>query len=335
MNSIGKILTLTTFGESHGPAIGGVLDGMPAGVAVDAARVQAMLDRRRPGSAVGSGRREPDRLQLLSGIFEGRTLGTPIGFIIPNSDAHSADYEALRNLYRPGHADYTYQAKYGVRDHRGGGRASARETACRVVAGALAVQALEQLSVSVTARVAALGGVTDPTSAQIAEAISEVRADRDTLGGIVECVIGGLPAGVGEPVYGKLSARLAEAMMSIPAAHGFEYGDGFAMGAARGSEVVDSFVSDGNGGIVTAANHSGGIQGGISNGEPVIFRVAFKPIATMPRPLDTVAADGRHAVVDARGRHDVTAVVRALPVVEAMAALTALDLMLLGRASRL
>ena len=316
MNTIGKILTLTTFGESHGPAMGGVLDGVPAGVDIDLEALQRFVDRRRPGQTVGaSSRGEQDRVEVLSGIWQGKTLGTPIGFIVRNTDARSEDYEPLARCFRPNHADYTWQVKYGIRDPRGGGRASARETVARVVAGGIAMQVLGRLGITIEAVARAADAAT----------LQRVMADGDTLGGIIECVVHGAPAGLGEPVYGKLHARLAAAMMSIPSVHGFEYGDGFEMAAKHGSEVMDTFEKCADGSIGTVTNHSGGIQGGISNGEDIVMRVAFKPVPTLMRDIPTVDLDGNPVTLPPRGRHDVCVVPRAVPVVEAMAALVILD----------
>lgn len=334
MNTFGTLFRVTDFGESHGPAIGGVIDGIPAGLAIDLDAVQTELDRRRPGQSLHTTqRKEADKIVVLSGIYESRTLGTPIGFMIANNDQHSSDYENMRHVFRPGHADFTYAAKYGHRDHRGGGRASARETAVRVAAGAFARQVLAMQGISIEAHAAAIGGTDlDNAPAGTAERlIEEAKKNVDTIGGIVSCTIKGVPPGIGEPVFGKLQAMLASAMMSINAAHGFEYGDGFAMAAKRGSEVIDNFVPDGDGGICTSANHSGGIQGGISNGEDITFRVAFKPIATMMRPVETVDDEGNATTLQVRGRHDVCVVPRAVPVVEAMAAITILDALMLHR----
>ena len=348
MNTFGNNFRLTDFGESHGPAIGGVIDGMPSGFSIDFLAVDEELALRRPGQAAFvSSRREPDKVEWLSGIFDGRTLGTPIAFIIRNTDARSGDYENLADAYRPNHADYTYQVKYGIRDYRGGGRASARETAVRVVAGALARQVLNQKGITVCAWTSRIGSVTFDgsavnrdaiyssevrcpdfhISAQMIQVLEEARKNRDTLGGIVSCRICGVPAGVGEPVFGKLQARLASAMMSINAAKGFDYGDGFEAAAMNGSDSLDIFVADG-GKVRTLTNHSGGIQGGISNGNDITFRVAFKPIATMPRPLHTITSPGAATTVEVHGRHDICAVPRAVPVVEAMAAITILDAIL-------
>lgn len=351
-NEIGNMLRLTTFGESHGVAMGGVLDGFPARIKIDMERFREQVARRRPGqSALTTPRRESDDVEILSGIMDCVTLGTPIGFIVRNADRHSADYDEMRQVFRPSHADYTYQAKFGIRDHRGGGRASARETVARVVAGALAGQLLEQKGVSVSAYTSQIGDVKvvrpynelDLTTVYdndvrcpdlalvepMCEAIASARMRHDTLGGIVSCIVTGMPAGVGEPVFGKLQARLASAMMSIPAAKGFDYGLGFDFANRRGSEVIDEFVMR-DGKVRTLTNYSGGIQGGITNGEDIVMRVAFKPIATLMREVRTVDMNGNETTLTARGRHDVCAVPRAVPVVEAMAALTVLDAMLEG-----
>lgn len=322
MNTFGKILTLTTFGESHGPAMGGVLDGMPAGVDIDMERLQRFVDRRRTGQSVGSSTRdESDKVEILSGIWQGKTMGTPVGFVVRNDDARSADYEQLAGCYRPNHADFTWEAKYGIRDPRGGGRASARETVARVVAGGLAIQVLDFLGITVTADVEQVGDSTDHFDEIIASAVSE----GDTLGGIIRCIVHGAPAGLGEPVFNKLHAQLAAAMMGIPSVHGFEYGDGFGMAAKRGSEVMDVFERREDGTIGTKTNHSGGIQGGISNGEDIVMRIALKPVPTLMRDVPTVDRDGNPLTLHARGRHDVCVLSRALPIVEAMAALVLLD----------
>ena len=316
MNTMGKILTLTTFGESHGPAMGGVLDGMPASVNVDIDKLQCFVDRRRAGLVAGtSARHERDRVELLSGIWQGKTLGTPIGFIIRNADVHSDDYDELAQCFRPNHADFTWQAKYGIRDHRGGGRASARETVARVVAGGIAVQALNGMGITVEAK-----------ASPVDEALlQQAMAQGDTLGGIVECVVRGVPVGLGEPVFGKLHAQLAAAMMSIPSVHGFEYGDGFQLASRRGSEVMDLFVRRDDGSIGTVTNHSGGIQGGISNGEDITMRMVFKPVPTLMRDMPSVDIDGNPVTIKPRGRHDACVLPRALPIVESMAALVILD----------
>ena len=337
MNTIGKILILTTFGESHGPAMGGVLDGMPAGVKIDMEALQRFVDRRRTGQTTGSSSRdEKDRVEVLSGIWQGETLGTPIGFVVRNTDAHSEDYKELTSVYRPNHADFTWQAKYGIRDPRGGGRASARETVARVVAGGIAIQALATLGITIEASISSLGHHSrDAKSCVSTEELERVIAEGDTLGGIVSCTVKGVPAGLGEPVFGKLHAQLAAAMMSIPSVHGFEYGDGFAMATKRGSEVMDVFEKRPDGSIGTVTNHSGGIQGGISNGEDIVMRIAFKPVPTLMRPIDTVDHDGNAVTLQPRGRHDVCVVPRALPIVEAMAALVILDAYLLKKTNRL
>ena len=326
MNTIGKILTLTTFGESHGPAMGGILDGMPAGVDIDLDALQRFVDRRRTGHTVGSSTRdERDRVEVLSGIWQGKTLGTPIGFIVRNTDARSSDYDEIARCYRPNHADYTWQAKYGIRDPRGGGRASARETVARVVAGGIAVQALDRLGITVEACIVQVGPHFGVTAEEQQRLIAEAAKDGDTLGGIIECVVRGVPAGLGEPLFGKLHAQLAAAMMSIPSVHGFEYGDGFDMAARRGSEVMDRFERREDGTIGTATNHSGGIQGGISNGEDIVMRIAFKPVPTLMRDLPAVDSDGNPVTLPPRGRHDACVLPRALPIVEAMTALVILD----------
>ena len=324
MNTFGKILTLTTFGESHGPAMGGVLDGMPAGVPIDMDGLQRFVERRRTGQAPGSSTRdEQDRVEVLSGIWQGKTLGTPIGFLVRNTDARSEDYQDIARCYRPNHADFTWQTKYGIRDPRGGGRASARETVARVIAGGIAIQALETLGITIESHIVSVGprlGVAD-----MDKAIADAASEGDTLGGILECVIKGVPAGLGEPLFGKLHAQLAAAMMSIPSVHGFEYGDGFEMASKRGSEVMDVFVKREDGAIGTATNHSGGIQGGISNGEDIVMRIAFKPVPTLMRDVPTIDSDGNPVTLQPRGRHDTCVLQRALPIVEAMAALVILD----------
>lgn len=346
MNTFGNIYRLTSFGESHGAAIGGVIDGMPAGIRIDTGAIQAELDRRRPGqSALTTARDEADRVELLSGIFEGRTTGTPIGFIIRNSDQHSGDYENMRHVFRPGHADFTYTAKYGIRDHRGGGRSSARETAVRVVGGALARQLLLTAGITVKAWASAIGTATrddEPADAgdlteAMRQTVMDARSAGDTVGGTVTCVVRGCPPGLGDPVFGKLHARLGAAMLSINACKGFEYGMGFAGAAKRGSEVKDTWVSDPDDprGIHAAANFSGGIQGGISNGEEIVMRVAFKPVATLLQPVATVDDAGNGTILQARGRHDPCVVPRAIPVVEAMAAMTIADAWLANRCSQL
>lgn len=358
MNTFGNIYRLTSFGESHGGAIGGVIDGMPAGLAVDFDAIDRDLRRRRPGqSELVTARNESDAVTFLSGIYEGITLGTPIGFTIANSDMHSNDYDNLRHVYRPSHADYTYTAKYGRRDHRGGGRSSARETAARIVAGSLAAQALAGEGITVRAYTSAVGDIRleadpsaldldkvydnavrcpDAATAQAMERlIREVRSEGDSIGGIITGVISGAPAGLGDPVFGKLHAMLASAMMSINAAHGFEYGMGFEGACRRGSEMLDRFVTGADGTIKTATNHSGGIQGGISNGSDIVFRVAFKPVATLLQDVPTVNDSGEECMLKARGRHDPCVLPRAVPIVEAMASMVMFDALLANRCSRL
>lgn len=331
MNTFGTLFRLTSFGESHGPAIGGVIDGIPAGISLDFEAVQAELDRRKPGqSAITTARKEDDKVEFLSGIFNGQTLGTPIGFIIRNTDTRSKDYSSVEHVYRPGHADYTYSAKYGLRDYRGGGRSSARETAVRVVAGALARQALNTLGIKVEAWVQSVG---TSDADHMEEAILEAKRNLDSLGGVVAARISGAPVGLGEPVFGKLQAMLASAMMSINAAKGFEYGLGFEHSRLRGSDTIDEFTFE-DGHVAAPDNFSGGIQGGISNGEPITFRVAFKPVASLARPVPTVDDSGNQVILELKGRHDPCVVPRAVPIVEAMACMVILDAILLNRATR-
>lgn len=354
-NTFGNIFTLTSFGESHGPAIGGVVDGMPPGITIDMDFIQTELNRRRPGqSRITTARNEADQVEILSGVFEGKSTGCPIGFIVRNSNQHSADYDNLKEVFRPSHADYTYFNKYGIRDHRGGGRSSARETISRVVAGALAKLALKELwNVNIKAYTSQVGNIVldkaceemdlnlaetnavrcpDPQLAgQMEQLIMQVKQEGDTIGGVVSCLIKGCPVGIGEPAFDKLHAALGAAMLSINAAKGFEYGEGFNGVCQRGSEQNDRFVSE-NGRITTTTNHSGGIQGGISNGQDICFRVAFKPVATLLQPQQTVDIHGNETVVNPKGRHDPCVVPRAVPVVEAMAAMVILDHCLLQNA---
>ncbi len=345
MNTFGKNLTLTTFGESHGPALGGVIDGFPPRIAIDLNRVQAELDRRRPGqSRITTARNEADRVRILSGMFNGLTTGTPIGFIIENSNQHSADYEEMAHAFRPSHADFTYQQKYGIRDYRGGGRASARETASRVVGGAFCKQLLELKGITVNAWTHSVGNIVAghadcnpesnavrcPDSAaaeKMIDLISEVKNQGDTIGGIIALRIEGVPAGVGDPLFDRLNSRLGGAMLTIPAVKGVEFGMGFDGTRRRGSEVIDEFQVDGDGHIRTATNNSGGIQGGISNGMPIEMRIAFKPVATLLRDVRTITDSGEPTTLHARGRHDPCVLPRAVPVVEAMAALVLADLL--------
>ena len=348
MNTFGNIFRLTTFGESHGEAIGGVVDGMPAGIDIDLDFIQQELNRRRPGqSKITTSRQEPDQVELLSGVFEGKSTGCPIGFIVRNTNQHSQDYENMRNVFRPSHADYTYQQKYGIRDHRGGGRSSARITISRCVGGALAKLVLKQLGISVQAYTSQVGNIAlnrdyrlydlsqtetnavrcpDAEKAAEMEAlITQVKSEGDTIGGVITCIIKGCPAGLGEPEFGKLHAALGAAMLSINAVKGFEYGEGFDGVTARGSEQNDIFVSQGTEGITTVTNHSAGIQGGISNGQDIYFRVAFKPVATLLMEQNTVDIDGNPTTLTAKGRHDPCVLPRAVPVVESMAAMVVLD----------
>ena len=346
-NTFGNLFTLTTFGESHGEAIGGVIDGMPAGIDIDLEFIQQELNRRRPGqSSITTSRQEADKVELLSGVFEGKSTGCPIGFIVRNTNHHSQDYENLRCLFRPSHADFTYEQKYGVRDHRGGGRSSARITISRCVGGALAKLVLKQLGISVQAYTSQVGPIAlerdyrlydlsqtennavrcpDAEKAKEMEAlITQMKQEGDTIGGVITCVIKGCPAGLGEPEFGKLHAALGSAMLSINAAKGFEYGEGFEGVTARGSEQNDVFQTIG-GQITIKTNHSGGIQGGISNGQDIYFRVAFKPVATILKAQETVDKEGNTTIFQVKGRHDPCVLPRAVPIVEAMAAMTILD----------
>jgi len=345
-NSIGKILKLTTFGESHGASIGGIIDGCPAGLELDFEAIQKQLDRRRPGqSKITTQRKESDTVQFLSGIFEGKTTGTPIGFTIKNEDAKSKDYTHVKDAFRPSHADYTYQKKYGIRDYRGGGRSSARETACRVVAGAIAQQILDKVDVKITAYVSALGNVKlnkyhkdlelslidtnlvrcpDVEIAnKMISVIEKTRKKGDTIGGEITVVASGVPAGWGEPVFDKLHADIGKGMLSINAVHGFKYGfGGVDISSSKGSEVNDSIV-DASG--KTNTNFSGGIQGGISNGNDIYCEVAFKPVATIMQKQNTIDKNGNKIDIKGKGRHDACVVPRAVPIVESMLALTLVD----------
>lgn len=349
-STFGTIFRLTTFGESHGAAIGGVIDGVPANFELDLDKIQFELDRRKPGqSAIVTQRKESDTVQFLSGIFEGKTIGTPIGFIIPNEDQHSQDYYHIKDTFRPSHADYTYEQKYGIRDYRGGGRSSARETACRVVAGAIAKQFLDSIGIEFSTYVDQVGSIrladasfflvdaieSNPvrcpdgkTAEKMEELIREVRKDGDTIGGCVKCMIMNVPAGLGEPVFDKLHAELGKALFSINAVKGVEFGSGFASVEMRGSEHNDLFNEDGS----TVTNNSGGIQGGISNGMPIEFRVAFKPVATIVKSQKTINSKGETVEMEGKGRHDACVVPRAVPIVEAMAALVILDFYLRNKA---
>lgn len=353
MNTFGHIFRLTSFGESHGAGIGGVVDGCPAGIELDLEFIQNELNRRKPGqSRITTPRKEDDEVQFLSGVYEGKTTGTPIGFIVWNKNQHSSDYDNMKNLYRPSHADYTYQMKYGIRDPRGGGRSSARETISRCVAGAIAKLALRQYGVKINAYTSQVGSIALDKSyeaydlslvesnavrcpdkekaAEMERLIAEVKSKGDTIGGVITCVAKGVPVGIGEPVFGKLHAALGEAMLSINAVKGFEYGDGFNAALYRGSERNDRFFND-NGTINTRTNHSGGIQGGISNGQDIYFRVAFKSVATILMEQETVTMDCEDTILKARGRHDPCVLPRAVPIVESMAAMTILDYILLQK----
>lgn len=355
-NTFGNLFTLTTFGESHGEAVGGVIDGMPAGIDIDLEFIQQELNRRRPGqSNITTSRQEADKVELLSGVFEGKSTGCPIGFIVRNTNQHSQDYENLRCLFRPSHADFTYEQKYGVRDHRGGGRSSARITISRCVGGAFAKLVLRQLGISVQAYTSQVGPIAlerdyhlydltqtesnavrcpDTEKAQEMEAlITQMKQEGDTIGGVITCVIKGCPVGLGEPEFGKLHAALGSAMLSINAAKGFEYGEGFEGVTARGSEQNDVFQNI-DSKITTKTNHSGGIQGGISNGQDIYFRVAFKPVATILTEQETIDKEGNSTTFQVKGRHDPCVLPRAVPIVEAMAAMTILDYYLLKSSSK-
>ena len=351
-NSFGKVFNLTTFGESHGTALGGVIDGCPAGLKIDLDVIQNEMNRRKPGqSEIVTQRKEPDTVTFLSGIFEGQTTGTPIGFIIENDNQKSKDYAHIKDTYRPSHADFTYDQKYGVRDYRGGGRSSARETACRVAAGAIAKQLLKDIKIH--AFTSSVGDIflekpyqeldfnkiesnivrcpDEATSEAMIARIKEIRKQGDTVGGTVTCVLQNVPVGLGEPVFDKLHADLGKAMLSINAVKGFEYGSGFCGAKMKGSEHNDLFNIDGS----TKTNLSGGIQGGISNGMDIYFRVAFKPVATIMQKQDTIDSDGNMVEMHGKGRHDPCVVPRAVPIVEAMAALVLADYYLLNKLTKL
>jgi chorismate synthase len=347
-STFGTIFRVSTFGESHGVAIGGIIDGVPSNVPIDIEAIQLELDRRKPGqSEIVTQRKESDRVQILSGIFEGKTTGTAIGFLIPNTDQKSKDYDHIKDVFRPSHADYTYSKKYGNRDYRGGGRSSARETACRVVAGAIAKQILELEGISIVAYVDQVGSIklTGPIdhneinsnvvrcpnkkdAEQMIELIQEVRKKGDTIGGSIVCQINQVPAGLGEPVFDRLHADLGKAMLSINAVKGFEYGSGFSCVEMKGSEHNDIFNTDGS----TKTNHSGGIQGGISNGMPINMRIAFKPVATIIQEQQSISTSNQQVPMEGKGRHDPCVVPRAVPIVESMAAITILDFFLRNKA---
>ena len=351
-NTFGTLFKITTFGESHGEAIGGIIDGCPAGISIDFEAVEREMQRRKPGqSAIVTQRKEPDSVQFVSGIFEGITTGTPIGFIIQNTNQKSKDYSHIKDTYRPSHADYTYDQKYGHRDYRGGGRSSARETACRVAAGAIAKQLLKNIEIQ--AFVSGVGELElkspesitnfstiednpvrcpDPTLASEMETyIKKIRKQGDTVGGRITCIIKNVPAGLGEPVFDKLHAQLGKAMLSINAVKGFEYGSGFSGTRMKGSDHNDAFDANGS----TKTNFSGGIQGGISNGEAIYFNVAFKPVATLMQDQETITSKGDTVVMQGKGRHDPCVVPRAVPIVEAMVALVLADQLLLHKTSKL
>ncbi|MCY1512628.1 Chorismate synthase [compost metagenome] len=359
-NSFGKAFKITTYGESHGPAIGVIIDGCPAGLEIDLNFIQAELDKRRPGqSKITTQRKESDTVQVLSGLFEGKSTGTPISMLIPNEDQRSKDYAHNQDVYRPSHADYTYDVKYGIRDHRGGGRSSARETAARVAAGAIAKLLLQQKGIAIFAHVSAVGTLkapnlngnslteclmqreanpvrcADPAAAlEMEQYIDGIRKDGDTVGGKISCILRNCPAGLGEPVFDKLHADLGKAMLSINAVHGFEYGSGFAGSEMKGSAHNDIFIATEKG-TKTLTNFSGGIQGGISNGMDITFTVAFKPVATIMHNQDTVNAAGEKAEIKGKGRHDPCVVPRAVVIVEAMAALVLADHLLRNRMAKL
>lgn len=351
-NTFGKLFKITTFGESHGTGIGVVIDGCPAGITLDLVYIQNQLNRRKPGqSKIVTQRKEADEFEILSGVFEGQTTGTPLTLFIANTNQKPKDYEHIKDKFRPSHADFTYAKKYINRDYRGGGRSSARETAARVAAGAIAQQVLEQKGIKITAYVSQVGPLKIqqpkealdfsliestpvrcpdiPRAKEMEEYIKKIKKEGDTTGGVVSCLIQGCPVGLGEPIFDRLHAELGKAMLSINACKGFQYGSGFEGVSMRGSEHNDLFVND-DGKIKTTSNHSGGIQGGISNGMDIYFRTAFKPVATIMRPQSSVDVDGNLVTVEGRGRHDPCVVPRAVPIVECMAALVLLDYYLLA-----
>lgn len=353
MNTIGKLFTFTSFGESHGKAVGGIIDGCPAGIFIDEEFIQNELRRRRPGqSKITTPREEEDKVEFLSGIFEGKTTGTPIAFVIWNKNQESKDYDHLKDVFRPSHADYTYQQKYGIRDHRGGGRSSARATAAWVAAGAIAKLVLTQQGVDIKAYTSQVGHIAlnkpyeqldlskiesniircpdAETAEKMIEYIDQLRIDGNSIGGIISCVVKGVPVGWGEPLFDKLQARLAASMLTINATHGFDYGRGFEGVHLTGAEMNDAFVKWGDK-VTTKTNNSGGIQGGISNGQDIYFRVLFKPVATISKKQETLDKQLNKIELEARGRHDPCVLPRAVPIVEAMAALTLVDLYLISK----
>ena len=356
-NSIGEIFRISTFGESHGEAIGVVIDGCPAGLHIDLAFLQQELDRRKPGqSSITTSRKENEQFRIISGVFEQKSTGAPIAILIPNEDVKSSDYEQIKEIYRPSHADYTFDAKYGIRDYRGGGRSSARETAARVVAGAIAKLLLKHYHINVTAYVSEIGKIKCSTeysllnladiekslvrcpdktvSDAMIKSIEKAKKEGDSLGGIIKCIVSGMPAGLGEPVFDKLHADIGKAVLSINAVKGFEYGSGFAGTKMKGSEHNDTFTNQ-NGKVVTTTNYSGGIQGGISNGMDFYCNVAFKPTATIAHLQQSVDKKGNQVEVTVKGRHDPCVVPRAVPIVEAMIALTIADHLLRNKTTRL
>jgi len=354
-NSFGHTLVLTTFGESHGAATGGILDGFPSLIDIDLDFIQSEVNRRRTGQAFfSSSRKEDDQFEILSGVFEGKSTGAPIAFITRNIDAKPEHYDQIKNVYRPSHADYTWEKKFGIRDYHGGGRASARETLARVIGGALAKLLLKKHGIFITGYVSQIGpchlddafvlqeiaiprskiGCPDPqTEAGMIKILEDVKQDGDTLGGVISCTIKGVPAGLGEPVFDKLSADLAKALLSIPSVKGFEYGSGFSSASMKGSEHNDVFISSEQGTITTKTNHSGGIQGGISNGNEIYFRVAFKPVSSLMKDQETINRQGEQVVLKGKGRHDVCVVPRAIVIVEAMASLVLADHLLRHRSA--
>lgn len=355
-NTFGNLFKLTSFGESHGSMIGGIIEGCPAGLEINKDLIQKDLDRRKPGqSKVSSPRKEDDKVQLLSGIFEGKSLGTPIGFLIPNINSKSQDYINIKDIFRPSHADYTYDEKYGIRDYRGGGRSSARETACRVVAGSIAKQLLNNYGIKISAYVSSIGNIfaneknvdlnkdydsnivrcpDNDASDKMINLITELKSKGNTVGGQIKCVISGVKVGLGEPVFDKLHADLGKAMLSINAVKGFDYGSGFNGSQMTGSEHNDEFTVE-NGNVSTKTNNSGGIQGGISNGEEIYFKVAFKPVATIMSKQNSIDKEKKNVELKVKGRHDPCVVPRAVPIVESMAAIVLADHLLRNRISKL
>ena len=355
-NTFGNLFKLTSFGESHGSMIGGIIEGCPAGLEINKGLIQKDLDRRKPGqSKVTSPRKEDDKVQLLSGIFEGKSTGTPIGFLIPNINSKSQDYSNIKDVFRPSHADYTYEEKYGLRDYRGGGRSSARETACRVVAGSIAKQLLNNYGIKISAYVSSIGNIfadeknmdlnkeyysnivrcpDNDASEKMINLITELKSKGNTVGGQIKCIINGVKPGLGQPVFDKLHADLGKAMLSINAVKGFEYGSGFSGSHMTGSEHNDEFIVE-NGNVSTKTNNSGGIQGGISNGEEIYFKVAFKPVATIMSKQNSIDKEKNNVELSVKGRHDPCVVPRAVPIVESMAAIVLADHLLRNRTSKL